>query len=194
MDANFDISDFDYTYFRATVGRDDFGNTENRVRFYVLADGRQIALSNEMAPGQSQLITATVPANASILTLRAVTTEGISGNAATGSSRYFCRSESSLNKNEKSEFSASSATAVNSRIISRRDFRPHRDFHSFRSTPPLREKKRLLFINTPIPSTARFRQHRFIKTTNWLFLAARLKWCSIRLHSPGNISLWFTTA
>ena len=28
MDANFDISTFDYTYFRATVGRDDFGNVE----------------------------------------------------------------------------------------------------------------------------------------------------------------------
>lgn len=115
MDANFDISDFDYTYFRATVGRDDFGNTENRVRFYVLADGRQIALSNEMAPGQSQLITATVPANASILTLRAVTTEGISGNAADWIEPILCRSESSLNKNEKSEFSASSATAINSK-------------------------------------------------------------------------------
>ncbi len=115
MDANFDISDFDYTYFRATVGRDDFGNTENRVRFYVLADGRQIASSNEMAPGQSQLITATVPANASTLTLRAVTTEGISGNAADWIEPILCRSESSLNKNEKSEFSDSSATAVNSK-------------------------------------------------------------------------------
>lgn len=115
MDANFDISAFDYTYFRATVGRDDFGNVENRVKFYVYADGRQVATSREMAPGDVQIITADIPANASTLTLRAMTTEGISANAADWIEPILCKSEASLSKNSRSEFASGSAQNVSAK-------------------------------------------------------------------------------
>lgn len=117
MDAIFDISAFDYTYFRAAVGRDDFGNTENRVMFSVYADGRRVAASREMAPGDVQLLTAEIPANASTLTLRAYTTEGISGNAADWIEPILCKSESSLSKNSRTEFSSASASGISADYI-----------------------------------------------------------------------------
>ncbi len=79
------------------------------------ADGRQVATSRENGSGDVQIITADIPANASTLTLRAMTTEGISANAADWIEPILCKSEASLSKNSRSEFASGSAQNVSAK-------------------------------------------------------------------------------
>ncbi len=70
-DIQIDLSDLgQYTYFRATVGRDDFGATDGEVLFNLLADGVSLAKSKIMRLGEVTVLEAQLPAGTQTLTLR----------------------------------------------------------------------------------------------------------------------------